>query len=773
MARGNEAHATSRPDAPAAARRNDKWKVIGMGGGGAQYIPTVSPHDPNKIFVRCDMTGSYLSEDGGKSWRMFNLRGVVRFFVFDPVDPDTMYAKSSALYRSSDGGRTWQLVHPAASKLKGLRISDDHAKVEMVTGGRGEEIIALTVDPARSKTLYAAMEKSGAVSLVISSDRGKTWQQAGKLPAGALAIYVDPASPVKKRRVYVVGEHSVSLLDAGAWTHHKPVRGGGRFVSVSAGFAKGGSGPVIYGVTPCKWQRGKLSGGVFVSVNGGATWKNVSGDLARRAKGTDLSPSIRGISCCQTRPETAYIGFNGFQLSRGKTHHFGCARTTDAGATWQIVLVETDPGQSAPNMHDAWLSERFGPIWGDAPRYLGVDPNNPNRCFTTDDGRTMRTTDGGKTWRACYSKKARGGWTTTGLDVLTCYGVHFDPFDGKRVLISYTDIGFIASSDGGKSWRSGTTNGVPREWTNTTYWLEFDACVKGRCWGVFSPVHDLPRPKMWRRGKVGNYSGGVCVSDDGGRSWKRSTGGMTQSACTHIIIDPDSPPEARVLYVAGYGDGVWKSTNGGRSWQLKNNGIAGNEPFAWRLARDSNGALYLVVARRSDDGSYDNDLDGALYRSTDGARSWEKITLPRGVNGPNDVAVDPADPDKLYLAAWARDTKAGPRGGGVFVSTNGGKTWKNVLSKDQHIYSLTVDPRNRKVVYACGFESTVHRSEDGGKTWRRVKGFNFKWGHRVTPDPHNRGMIYVSTFGGSVWYGPAKGDPRAPEDITSPVVRFS
>src|SRR6266480_4595355 len=68
------------------------FTVIGPGGGGAMFHPTISPHDPNTVLVACDMTGAYITHDAGKSWRMFNLRGVVRFFVFDPLDQKVIYA---------------------------------------------------------------------------------------------------------------------------------------------------------------------------------------------------------------------------------------------------------------------------------------------------------------------------------------------------------------------------------------------------------------------------------------------------------------------------------------------------------------------------------------------------------------------------------------------------------------------------------------------------------------------------------------------------------
>src|SRR2546430_458095 len=88
-------------------------------------------------------------------------------------------------------------------------------------------------------------------------------------------------------------------------------------------------------------------------------------------------------------------------------------------------------------------------------------------------------------------------------------------FDSKRHFITYTDIGLFRSEDGGTSWTA-STDGVPDEWRNTTYWVVFDPKVKGRMWSVNSGTHDLPRPKMWRHTSVTTYKGGVCRSDDGG-----------------------------------------------------------------------------------------------------------------------------------------------------------------------------------------------------------------------------------------------------------------
>ena len=93
----------------------------GLGGGGGMFLPTLSPLNNNDVLVSGDMTGFYISHDGGSSWRMFNLGDRAWFFVFDPVDPKVIYAKTApapvgfkqdrpfsrpALFRSADSGKT-------------------------------------------------------------------------------------------------------------------------------------------------------------------------------------------------------------------------------------------------------------------------------------------------------------------------------------------------------------------------------------------------------------------------------------------------------------------------------------------------------------------------------------------------------------------------------------------------------------------------------------------------------------------------------------------
>ena len=146
--------------------------------------------------------------------------------------------------------------------------------------------------------------------------------------------------------------------------------------------------------------------------------------------------------------------------------------------------------------------------------------------------------------------------------------------------------------------------------------------------------------------------------------------------------------------------------------------------------------------------------------------------MPEGVNGPMGITPDPQDPNRLYLAVWGRyklyaSGLPAPQGG-VFLSADGGRQWRNVLDASRRIYDVTVDPRNPDIVYATGFEASAWRSTDRGQTWSRIRGYNFKDGHRIIPDPADSSRIYITTFGSSVWHGPATGDPKAVEDIVGP-----
>src|SRR3984957_20429737 len=248
--------------------RPGDFNIIGPGGGGAMFHPTISPHDPNTVLVSCDMTGSYITHDGGKSWRMFNLRGVVEFFVFDPVNPKVIYAGSSGLWRSQDQGETWSLIYPKPSSIKSIKMSSDHSDEELIAEPNPlGNIPAMAIDPSNSKIFYvvAGDRRRGTYALFVSPDEGRNWTKEGDLPGLANTLWGNAISPNDSRTLLIAGPHFIEEK-ASAGMHRISGPAAKTFTDISVGFRKDGKA-FIYVV---------CDGAAFTSDDQGATWRKAS-----------------------------------------------------------------------------------------------------------------------------------------------------------------------------------------------------------------------------------------------------------------------------------------------------------------------------------------------------------------------------------------------------------------------------------------------------------------------------------------------------------------
>lgn len=767
------------------AAADNNWKTTGPGGGGSIFIPTFSYHSPETFILRCDMGGSYLSRNGGQSYQQINLPKGASCYAFDPLDSATLYIGSTFLNRTSDGGRTWERIFPLAKDVIREYHEDDHGTYRIETSDRSlyedrsNRISCIRADPDRRGGLYMGMGSS----FLYSSDSGQTWK---KKTLDHSLSYIYTGDKASGGQIFLFTSHAVYRFDKTTESlskHDLPEAMVPAF-SFAAGTVRGSGELIFYALHHDIHQEIHEEFGyteVWSSESGGDGWKRMEGPVVSNAR-SGSRPSYSMISCAERDAGVAYLITNRYEEKKGEktVYWYGALKTSDKGSRWDWVWkggggsgqYGVKDGTGPSNLSDAWVDEAFG------QEYIrlidvGVSPDRSDIAIITDWYRTMKTIDGGRTWEQIYSDpQPDGSYGSRGFEVTTTYGVHFDPFDDHHIAISYTDIGFHHSSNGGDTWKR-SVKGVPREWVNTCYWMVFDPDVKGRLWSAWSYMHDIPRGKMTRNPQWKEVTpGGICVSDDGGNSWQPCTAGMgLNSPTTSIVLDPRSSPGQRTLYATVYNKGVVKSTDDGKTWQLKNQGIDGNT-CAFEITLAANGHLYLTVsaAPMHRDGKKGRDYySGAVYKSVDGAESWTKLHIYDGPIFPNGVEVDPDDPNRIYLACWssialsdlvggdvARSTGGNERidtRGGIYLSEDGGQTWSSIFGSENYVYDVTADPRHKDRFYCTTFNDAAYRSDDRGRTWEKIKGYDFHQGHRVMADIHHPDKVYITTFGSSVWHG--------------------
>lgn len=761
-----------------------EWEKFGPGGGGSTFIPTFSYQSPDDFLVRCDMTGSYLTNNGGNSYQQINFANGASCYAYDPKDSNTIYIGSTFLNRSSDGGKTWQQVFPDPSGIKKETYHGDHAQYNIETQDTSfyngsNRISAIRVDPVQPGTLYF----SSGTALFYTSDSCKTWKKE-ILEEPVISFYTNNSSAKSDLLIFTGNAVYIFNKSSHTLTRNELPQSSSPVFSYTSGTLIDTDKIIMYALhhDPKQEIDGEFGySEVWRSEDKGETWQRIMDSLMTNAS-SGINPSFSMISCAESDAGQAYVVCNRYEEKKDNKllYWYGALKTNDAGKSWNWVWkggggsgkYGVKDGLGVSNLKDAWVEKAFG---GEYIRLLdvGVYPADGNIAIVTDWYRIMKTLDGGKTWTQVYSHpQGDGSFSSNGIDVTTSYGVHFDPFDSSHIAISYTDIGFHHSYNGGKSWSRSVT-GVPAEWVNTCYWLVFDPAVKDKVWSVWSGMHDIPRGKMTRNPQWKQTAkGGVCISTNGGKTWTPEVDGMgNNSPATSIVLDKNSPAGNRTLYVSVYNKGVFKSTDDGKTWNLKNKGIEENT-CAFELTLADNGNLFLTVSPTP---MYKNGkkgrefYPGAVYRSIDGAEHWTKLTVSRGLLFPNGICVDPQNPERIYLACWADIDLADLVGGdvakstggnqsldtkgGIFLSEDGGNTWKSVFDEDQYVYDVTADEHRPGRFYCNTFNRAAYRSDDYGKTWKKIKGYDFHWGHRIIVDRNNPDSIYITTFGSSVWHG--------------------
>ncbi|MCF7975764.1 MAG: hypothetical protein K9N55_18245 [Phycisphaerae bacterium] len=724
------------------------WEPVGLSGGGGMFSPAISAADPNLMMINCDMSAAYLSHDGGHHWRMINqaqLRSDTRCRpAFHPSDPDIMYASSGGQLRiSRDRGVTF-------ARIGNLKVSL-----------YGE----IAINPANPNILLAGTRDSHCW---MSQDAGVTWVVCSGPEGQILGFHFDNTR--QGRTLFAATDRGIWRSDDSGMTWTKQTSGlpAGDIQGFAGGSNKAGDLVILYATLPSLMENGVLTGGVYRSLDRGDTWQSAMGTGINLDMKTSDQWACGPISqyhqimTTDARPTTVYVTntSTGFH----PPHHETVYRSDNGGDTWRATYYQ-DPRFKAYNVAPNYVTASAGQSFkgGDTPFGAAICNSDPNRLLLMWS-QSYITHNGGDTWFNGDTHPAPGqkpgpgsAWACTGLVVTTTWNYYVDPFETNRHYIAYTDIGFARSLDSGRTWIWWDKN-TWAPWRNTCYEIAFDPEIPGKIWGAFSNVHDIPNDNIISERHGHNGPGGVCASRDFGASWQAEARGLPARPVTSIVVDPKSPRGKRTLYAGVFMEGVYKSTDDGTTWTLKKTGLGDVQNLrVSRVILHKDGTLFaMVCAKRSAQGKPLMPEGVGLYRSKDAAETWTKINASHPFLYPKDFAVHPANSDLILVGTC--DTLWQDEAGGLYRTQDSGRTWQRIGREGRQTFGGYFHPDHEGWIYMTLTEGSpgagLWLSRDNGTTWQPFDDLPFSNIQRVVFDPQDDTLMYVTTFGGSVWRGP-------------------
>ncbi len=214
-----------------------------------------------------------------------------------------------------------------------------------------------------------------------------------------------------------------------------------------------------------------------------------------------------------------------------------------------------------------------------------------------------------------------------------------------------------------------------------------------------------------------------------GISFRNIGPAVTSGRIADFAMNPTNNNE---YYVATASGGVWKTVNAGTTYEPIFDS-QGSYSIGC-IAIDPTNTNVVWVGSGENNNQRSVAYGDGIYKSEDGGTTWKNMGLKTSEHI-GKIIIDPTHSDVVYVAAIGPLWKEGGERG-VYKTTDGGKTWNNILKIDEHtgVNDLIMDPRNPNLLYASSFQrrrhdyayvsggpgSGMHRTVDGGKTWEKI-----------------------------------------------------
>lgn len=371
---------------------------------------------------------------------------------------------------------------------------------------------------------------------------------------------------------------------------------------------------------------------------------------------------------------------------------------------------------------------------------IDVDQHTNAIYVGSASGGLWRSMNEGQTWTPIFEHQSTSSIGAVAVDPTNPDVIWVGTGEGNPRNSQNSGDGIFKSIDGGETWVSmglQATKNIhrviidPRD-PNTVY-----VAAIGVAWG------DTP-------------DRGVYKTTDGGKTWRKVLYNNERTGAADLVMDPRNPNKLIVAMweyrrwpwefkSGGPGSGIYVTYDGGEHWDQRTSddglpeGLLGRCGLA--ISASNPEVVYALV---------EGEKKNALYRSDDGAQSFEKISEDDDIgNRPfyySDIYVDPQRPNRIY-SLWSVLTR----------SDDGGRTWKTIgpysfIHPDHH--SFWIDPQNPDHVID-GNDGGINISYDGGITWRFIENLPLAQYYHIRVDNQQPYNIYGGMQDNGSWMGPA------------------